>query len=212
MVFPQVQTVQQGLYETVVCITTVILYNSQVADPWQGSFASPSYLSTFIFTFSKIFKISISCVCSLATTHFIKKKISISIFYIPTSPSIFKSIITSSPSPILTRRLYTPYKSALYIILTALNLILNYPGLKLTIAVYRGLPTRRPLPYIPYVPQVPYIPIQSSNVIQRRFQPIKAQGGLILKVGNARKASASPQFIAYYFYSYNLAYSYSRSY
>ena len=76
-------------------------------------------------------------------------------FYIPTSPSISKSIITSSPSPILTRRLHAPYKSALYIKLTALNLILNYPGLKLAIAVYRGLPTRRPLPYIPCVPYIP---------------------------------------------------------
>ena len=75
--------------------------------------------------------------------------------YIPTSPSISKSVITSSPSPILTRRLYTPYKSALYIKLIALNLILNCPGLKLAIAIYRGLPTRRPLPYIPCVPYIP---------------------------------------------------------
>ena len=74
--------------------------------------------------------------------------------YIPTSPSIFKSIITSSPSPILTGRLCTPYKLALYIILPALNLILNCLGLKLTIAIYRGLPTGRPLPYNPYISYV----------------------------------------------------------
>jgi hypothetical protein len=38
------------------------------------------------------------------------------------------------------------------IIFTALSLILNYPSLKLTIAVYKGLSIGRPLPYIPYVP------------------------------------------------------------
>ena len=81
--------------------------------------------------------------------------------YIPTSPSISKSIITSSPSPILIRQLYTPYKSALYIILTALNLILNYPGLKLAMAIYRGLPTGRPLPYVPYIS---YISVYSSDI------------------------------------------------
>ena len=69
--------------------------------------------------------------------------------YVPTSPFISKSIITSSPSPILVGRLYTPYKLALYVVLTILNLILNCPSLKLTVAVYRGLLTRRPLPYIP---------------------------------------------------------------
>ena len=103
---------------------------------------------------------------------------------VPTSLSKSKSIITSSSSPIPTSQLYTPYKPAIYIIFTALNLILNYPSLKLTIAVYRGLPTRRPLPYIPCVP---YIPIQSSNITRRRFQPIKAWDGqlspLVLKVG-----------------------------
>ncbi len=81
--------------------------------------------------------------------------------YIPTSPFISKSIITFSPSLILTRQLYTPYKLVLYIILTALNLIFDCPSLKLTITVHGGLPTGRPLPYIfyiPYVPCVPYIP------------------------------------------------------
>ena len=97
--------------------------------------------------------------------------------YVPTSPFISKSIITSSPSIILTRRLCALYELALYIILTALNLILNYPGLKLTMAIYRGLPTGRPLPYVPYVPYDPYVayvPIQSSNIIRNYFWPIKA--------------------------------------
>jgi len=82
--------------------------------------------------------------------------------YVPTSPSISKSIITSSPSPNLNRGLYTPYKSALYIKFTTLNLILDCPSLKLTIAIYRGLPTRRPLPYISYIP---YVPVRSSDTI-----------------------------------------------
>ena len=66
-------------------------------------------------------------------------------FYIPTSPFISKSIITFGFSLILTGRLYTPYKSALYIILVALNLIFNCLGFKLAVAVYRGLSTKRPL-------------------------------------------------------------------
>src|SRR6266567_8181570 len=36
---------------------------------------------------------------------------------------------------------------------TALNLILDCPGLELAVAVHRGLPTRRPLPCIPCVPE-----------------------------------------------------------
>jgi hypothetical protein len=91
--------------------------------------------------------------------------------YIPTSASISKSIIISSSSPILTSWLYTLYRSAINVIFAALNLILNYPGFKLTIAVYKGLPTGHPLPYIPYDP---YIPIQSSNITRRRFWPVKA--------------------------------------
>jgi hypothetical protein len=93
-------------------------------------------------------------------------ELSIPISYVPTSLSKSKSIIASGSSPVLTSWLYTPYKLAAYIIFTALNLILNYPGLKLAVAVYRGLPTRRPLPYIPCVP---YIPIRSSNIARRRF-------------------------------------------
>ena len=71
------------------------------------------------------------------------------ISYIPTSLSISKSIIIFSFSPILTSRLYTLYRSATNIIFTVLSLILNYPSFKLTIAIYRGLPIGRPLPYIP---------------------------------------------------------------
>jgi len=79
------------------------------------------------------------------------------------------------------------------VVFTALNLILNYPGLKLAVAVHRGLPTGRPLPYIPCVP---YVPIRSGDVMRRHFWPIKAWDGwlspLVLKVGNARKTPASP--------------------
>jgi len=113
--------------------------------------------------------------------------------YIPTSLSKSKSIIASGSSPVLTSWLYAPYKLAIYIVFTALNLILNYPGLKLTIAVYRGLPTRRSLPCILCVP---YIPVRSSDVTRRRFWPVKAWDGwlspLVLKVGNAGKTPASP--------------------
>jgi len=74
-----------------------------------------------------------------------------------------------------------------------LNLILNYPGLKLTIAVHGGLPTGRPLPCVLYIP---YVPIWSGNVAQRRFWPVKAWDSwlspLVLKVGNARKTPTSP--------------------
>ena len=91
--------------------------------------------------------------------------------YIPTSLSKSKFVIASSSSPILASWLCAPYKPVVCIMFTVLNLILNCPGLELTIAVYRGLPTRRPLPYILCVP---YIPIWSSNIAQRHFWPIKA--------------------------------------
>ena len=97
--------------------------------------------------------------------------------YIPTSLSISKSVITSSPSPVLARRLYALYKSALYVMLAALNLILDCLGLKLAVAVYGGLLTRRPLPCIlcvPCDPYVPYISAWSSDITRRRFWPVKA--------------------------------------
>ena len=75
--------------------------------------------------------------------------------YIPISASISKSVIVTSSSPILASRLYALYGSAANVIFAALSLILNYPSLKLTIAVYKGLPIGRPLPYIPYNPNIP---------------------------------------------------------
>jgi len=90
----------------------------------------------------------------------------IPMFCVFTSLSKSKFVITSSSSPILAGWLYAPYKPAMCVIFTILNLILNYPGLKLAIAVYRGLPTGCPLPYILYIP---YIPIQSGDIARRRF-------------------------------------------
>jgi hypothetical protein len=78
------------------------------------------------------------------------------------NPFISKSIITSSLFSISTSWLYTLYKLTILIIFGALNLILNCPSLKFTVAVYRGLPTKWPLLCVPCVP---YIPIQSNNII-----------------------------------------------
>ena len=69
-----------------------------------------------------------------------------------TSPFISKSVIIFSFSLVLTGRLYTLCKSALCVILTVLNLILDCLGLELAVAVYRGFPTRRFLLYILCVP------------------------------------------------------------
>jgi len=80
---------------------------------------------------------------------------------VPTSAFISKSVIISGSSPILTGWLCALYRSAVNVIFAMLNLILNYPGLKLAIAVYRGLPIGRPLPYVPCDP---YIPIRSGDV------------------------------------------------
>src|SRR6266568_3657303 len=132
--------------------------------------------------------------------------------YIPTSLFIFKSVIISSSSPILTSQLCAPYEPAVYIMFTVLNLILNCPGLKLAIVIHTGLPTKCPLPYIPCVP---YISVQSSNVVQRHFWPVKAWDGWlsppVLKVGNAKKTPTSPWFITYCFHLYDLACNCSRS-
>jgi len=94
--------------------------------------------------------------------------------YVPTSLSKSESVIASSSSPVLTSWLYAPYKLAACVIFTALNLILNCPGLELTIAVYRGLPTGRSLPCVLCVP---YVPVWSGNVTWRRFWPVKAWDG-----------------------------------
>jgi len=85
---------------------------------------------------------------------------------VPTSLSKSKSVIASGSSPILTSWLYAPYKPAACVIFAVLNLILNCPGLKLTVAVYGGLPTRRPLPCVPCIPCVP---VWFSNITRRRF-------------------------------------------
>jgi len=86
--------------------------------------------------------------------------------YIPTSASISKSVIVSSSSPSLTGRLYALYRLAINIRFATFSLILNYPGLKLAIAIHRGLPIGRPLPYIPYNL---YVPIQSGDITRRHF-------------------------------------------
>ena len=98
-------------------------------------------------------------------------ELSIPISCVPTSLSKSEFVIASSSSPILTGWLCAPYKPAACVVFAALNLILNYPGLKLTVAVHRGLSTGRPLPYVLYVPCVP---VRSSDVAQRRFWPVKA--------------------------------------
>jgi len=73
----------------------------------------------------------------------------------PISASISKSVIVSSSSPNLTSRLYNLYRLAANVIFAVLSLILNCPSLKLAIAVYRGLPIGRSLPYIPCDPYIP---------------------------------------------------------
>jgi len=110
-----------------------------------------------------------------------------------------KSVIVSSSSPNLAGRLYALYGLAANIIFTVLSLILNYPSLKLAIDIYRGLPIGRSLPYIPCNPCVlcdPCVPVWSGNIARRHFWPVKAWDGwpspLLLKVGNAGKAPASP--------------------
>jgi len=112
--------------------------------------------------------------------------------YIPINASIFKSVIVSSSSLVLTSWLYALYKLAANVIFTTLSLILNYPGLKLAVAVYKGLPTGRSFPCVPYNP---YVPVRSGNVARRYFWPVKAWDSwpspLVLKVGNAGKAPTS---------------------
>jgi len=77
------------------------------------------------------------------------------VFYVSISASISKSIIVSGSSPGLTSQLYTLYRLAVNVRFAAFSLILNYPSLKLAIAVYRGLPTGRSLLYVPYNPYIP---------------------------------------------------------
>jgi len=120
-------------------------------------------------------------------------ELSIPMSCVPTSLSKSKFIIASGSSPVLASWLCAPYKLAIYVVFTALNLILNYPGLKLAVAVYRGLPTGRSLLCVLCVP---YVPVRSSDVIWRCFWPVKAWDGwlspLVLKVENARKIPVFP--------------------
>jgi hypothetical protein len=74
---------------------------------------------------------------------------------VPTSTFISESVIISSFSPILTSWLCALYGSAVNVIFAALSLILDCPGLELTITVHRGLPTGRPLPCVPCNPYIP---------------------------------------------------------
>jgi len=74
---------------------------------------------------------------------------------IPTSASISKSVIISGSSPGLTSWLYALYGLAVNVRFAAFSLILNYPSLELAVAVYRGLPIGRSLPYVPYNPYIP---------------------------------------------------------
>jgi hypothetical protein len=74
---------------------------------------------------------------------------------VPTSTFISESVIISSFSPILTSWLCALYGSAVNVIFAALSLILDCPGLELTITVHRGLSTGRPLPCIPCNPYIP---------------------------------------------------------
>ena len=74
---------------------------------------------------------------------------------VPINAFISKSVIISGSSLILTSWLYTLYKLAANVIFAALSLILNYPSLELTMAVYKGLPIGRSLPCVPYNPYIP---------------------------------------------------------
>ena len=136
-----------------VCIATVVLYNSQVADPQWGTFAFPFPLS-FLFPLSLEYLEFLSPV-STPWLLLILYRAFYSYICILTSPFISKSIIISSFSPVLFRRLCTLYKLTIYIVFAVLNLILDCPGLKLAVAVYRGLLIRQPLLYIPYVLYIP---------------------------------------------------------
>jgi len=93
-------------------------------------------------------------------------ELSIFVSCVPTSLSKSKSVIAFGSSPVFAGWLYAPYKPAICVIFTALNLILNCPGLELAVAVYRGLPTGRPLLCVLCIP---YIPVRSSDVARRCF-------------------------------------------
>jgi len=139
-------------------------------------------------------------------------ELSISVSCVSTSLSKSESVIASGSSPVLAGWLYAPCEPAACVMFAVLNLIFDCPGLELAVAVYRGLPTGRPLPCVLCVPCVP---IRSGDIARRRFWPVEAWDGwlspLVLKVGNAGKTPASPWLIACCFHLYNLACSCSRS-
>ena len=96
---------------------------------------------------------------------------------VPINASISKSVIVSGSSLVLTSWLCALCESAANVMFAALSLILDCPGLELAVAVYKGLPTGRPLPCVPYDPCVP---VRSGDVARRRFWPVKAWDNLII--------------------------------
>ncbi len=115
IVFFQVQTVQQGPYQTVVCIAIIILYNGQVVDPQQGSFTSPSFLTFSISIFSRIFRVSIFYICSLATTHFIQNFLSLYLVFL--LALLYLNLLLPLVFPLFLPVSYMPLISRLYIYL-----------------------------------------------------------------------------------------------
>jgi len=84
---------------------------------------------------------------------------------------------------------------AINIIFAALSLILNYPGLKLAVAVYKGLPIGRSLPCVPYNP---YVPVRSGDVARRRFWPVKAWvGSYIVEFNMPAYLGLYPSFLVF---------------
>ena len=82
-----------------------------------------------------------------------------------------KFVIISNSSFILTGWLYAIQKLAINVIFVILSLIINYSSFKLAVAIYKGLFIGRFLFYILYNPCVF---IQSGDVVQYYFWPIKA--------------------------------------
>ena len=60
---------------------------------------------------------------------------------------------------------------AVNVIFVVLSLILDCPSLKLAVAVYKGFPIGCPFSCVPCDPCVP---VQSGDVVQYHFWPVKA--------------------------------------
>ena len=121
-----------------------------------------SFISRF-FCFHFLLDIQNFYLLYLHSSHYLFcMEFSVPISCISTRAFISESVIVSSSSPVPTGQLYALYRLAINIIFTILSLILNYPSLKLTVAVYKGLPIGHSLLCVPCDP---YIPIQSSNII-----------------------------------------------